>query len=409
MAKSLGSALMFITMTTVVATIVSGCATGLSAQKPAPISSPALVQPSPQNAQPVLVPAPVSVPVPALSWTDAASMGVRGRGWPAASFATPYDRLPASAQTKVREPLWKLSLDTAGLFVEFKTSATSLHADWRLRGDRFWMHHMPASGVSGLDLYIQTAGGWRWLATGIPKDPKRNMVELVTGLAPGVKHFRLYMPLYNGIESILIGVPHGQSLDGVGASRQASERVVTYGTSIVQGAVASRPGMAYAAQLGRLLDREVINLGFSGNCQMEPELIDLVAQIDAATYVIDCLPNMAPNIIEARTVQLVKHLLVKRPESRILLVDQYPYSDAHSRAARADLVSAKNAALQRAIALLKAEFGQTFEEGSQQRVRFVSLADLGAALQGDDSVDGIHPNDLGMSALAKRVAEALKN
>jgi lysophospholipase L1-like esterase len=135
----------------------------------------------------------------------------------------------------------------------------------------------------------------------------------------------------------------------------------------------------------------------------------LVAQIDAATYVIDCLPNMAPNIIEARTVQLVKHLLVKRPESRILLVDQYPYSDAHSRAARADLVAAKNAALQKAIALLKAEFGQSFEEGSQQRVRFVSLADLGAALQGDDSVDGIHPNDLGMSALAKRVAEALKN
>ena len=68
--------------------------------------------------------------------------------------------------------------------------------------------------------------------------------------------------------------------------------VVFYGTSIVQGGCASRPGMVHTAILGRRLNREAINLGFSGNGMMEPEVARLMAELDPALYVIDCIPNV---------------------------------------------------------------------------------------------------------------------
>ena len=59
--------------------------------------------------------------------------------------------------------------------------------------------------------------------------------------------------------------------------------------------------MTYVAQLGRRLDRPVINLGFSGLCHMEPALADLLAELDPAMFVIDCLPNMpAKEVAERR-------------------------------------------------------------------------------------------------------------
>ena len=39
--------------------------------------------------------------------------------------------------------------------------------------------------------------------------------------------------------------------------------------------------MAYTAILQRRLDREIINLGFSGSGKMEPEMADLISEIDA--------------------------------------------------------------------------------------------------------------------------------
>ena len=59
--------------------------------------------------------------------------------------------------------------------------------------------------------------------------------------------------------------------------------VLVYGTSIAQGGVASRPGLAWTALLERKLDRPVINLAFSGNGRLEPEVLDLIAgQVNAA-------------------------------------------------------------------------------------------------------------------------------
>lgn len=88
------------------------------------------------------------------------------------------------------------------------------------------------------------------------------------------------------------------------------------GTSILQGAVACRPGMSYTAILGyfpiffyfilikvnhitrRWLGTSFLNLGFSGNGQMQPEVVPYLAQLDPSAYIIDCLPNMDASLVK---------------------------------------------------------------------------------------------------------------
>ena len=102
---------------------------------------------------------------------------VEGQAWK--ETKAPFDRLPAKAEKKVRDAEWGLSRHSAGLCTRFETSATSIKARWTLTAARLEMPHMPATGVSGLDLYVKSEDGvWRWLAVGQPK-AQTNEVTLV--------------------------------------------------------------------------------------------------------------------------------------------------------------------------------------------------------------------------------------
>ncbi len=133
---------------------------------------------------------------------------------------------------------------------------------------------MPATAVSGLDLYVKTENGrWRWLSVGRPTKYPANSGELVKDLPAGKREYLLYLPLYNGVRSVELGLPKDSTLAKAGPwSSGISKPIVFYGTSITQGGCASRPGMVHTAILGRQLNCPVINLGFSGNGKMEPEM-----------------------------------------------------------------------------------------------------------------------------------------
>src|SRR5262249_28093654 len=174
----------------------------------------------------------------------------------------------------------------------FRSDATEVHARWTLTGKNLAMNHMPATGVSGLDLYAKSPQGkWQWLGVGRPT-AQTNTGVLAKGLpASGTRELLLYLPLYNGVSSVEIGLPKAAKLSKA-ALPAYRKPIVFYGTSITQGGCASRPGMVHTAILGRRLDWPVINLGFSGNGKMEVELAHLLAEIDAGAYVLDCLPNL---------------------------------------------------------------------------------------------------------------------
>jgi hypothetical protein len=318
-------------------------------------------------------------------WYEIRQFGVEGQGW--TEVASPYDRLPEKAQGVVRDAVWSLSRDSAGMAVRFETDATAIHARWTLTKPRLEMPHMPASGVSGLDLYAKDdQGTWRWVANGRPAG-QTSTVALADGLRPGRREYLLYLPLYNGVRSVEVGVPTANQIDQAPAyPAQRAKPIVFYGTSITHGASASRPGMVHTAILGRWYHRPVINLGFSGNGRMEAEVTALLTELDAAVYVIDCCPNLMGQQTAELTRPLVQQLRAARPEVPIVLVEDRRYTDAWIRGDKAERNDGNHAAL-------KAAYEDLIAAGVQH-LYYVA----GDPLLGDDNegaVDSSHPNDLG--------------
>lgn len=56
-------------------------------------------------------------------------------------------------------------------------------------------------------------------------------------------------------------------------------KIIVYGSSITQGASASRPGLAYPSQLSRSSGYQFINMGLSGNGKMELPVAKMLSQI----------------------------------------------------------------------------------------------------------------------------------
>lgn len=330
-------------------------------------------------------------------WYDIDLLGVEGRAW--TETKARFDRLPAKAEGAVRAAVWGLSRNSAGMLVRFQTDATTIHARWTLISSNLAMPHMPATGVSGLDLYARDAAGqWRWLAVGQPKQFPDNRVALVSGLPEGNREYCLYLPLYNGVSAVDIGLPKAAKMQRL--PRPADRKpLVFYGTSITQGGCASRPGMLHTAILGRRLDRPIINLGFSGNGKMEPEVTALLNELEVAVYVIDCLPNMLPEEVQQRVEPLVTTLRQAHPTTPILLVEDRNYTDSF-------LVASKRERNEKSQAELRAAFERLKDAG----VPALFYLD-GAKLLGDDgeaTVDSSHPTDLGFLRMADAFEPVLR-
>ncbi|GAB4151551.1 MAG: SGNH/GDSL hydrolase family protein [Planctomycetaceae bacterium] len=333
-----------------------------------------------------------------IAWYDIRQLGVEGQGWK--ETKSPYDRLPAKAEKLVRPPVWSLSRHSAGLCVRFESDATTIYARWTLTSNRLAMPHMPATGVSGLDLYVKTEKGqWRWLAVGRPTR-QTNSVTLVSGIPAGRREYLLYLPLYNGVSSVELGLPQNKSLyRAKPRDKQKRKPILFYGTSITQGGCASRTGMVHTAILGRRLNRPVINLGFSGNGRMEPEMARLYAELDPAVYVLDCLPNMDGKMVSQRVVPFVKILRKARPHTPILLVEDRSYANSFLVASRRKRNEENRKALRHAY--------ETLKKAGDKNLHYLEGEHL-LGSDGEGTVDSSHPTDLGFVRQADAFEKALR-
>lgn len=337
-------------------------------------------------------------------WSDPHAAGypvVQNQGF-TDEIGNTYDRLPGRAKKQVRDAVWHLAGQAVGLAVHFYSDAPVLTVRYGTAYAQA-LPHMPATGVSGLDLYaIDSDGNWQRCVTG--NYSFRDTVRFTwTGAEPGRYHrqgteYRLYLPLYNRVEWLEIGVPDSCSIEYIPVRRE--KPVVVYGTSIAQGACASRPGMAWTNILSRRLDYPVVNLGFSGNGRLEKEVTGLIAEIDAALYVFDCLPNLtglSDERLDSLIRQAVGQIRTSHPETPILLTEHAGGDPSYGNPEAAS----RNAALRRICEALSAE--------GVEDLYYLSCAEIG--LPEDAIVDYVHPSDLGMQleadAYEKKIREIL--
>lgn len=331
-------------------------------------------------------------------WVDASGLEVVGRGF---DDAAGYRRLPERFRAQVPQRVWELSGNSAGLVVRFATDATEVRARWTT--GPLLMNNLSPLAVRGLDLYTLQAGeggGWSYLGTARPKvwgTGTEHEHTVVTGLSvpDGLREMALYLPLYESVGTLEIGVPEEAVVERPRAAGFSGPPVVVYGTSITQGASASRPGLAFTAILGRMLEREVVNLGFSATGRLDPGMVGALAEIEVAAYVLDCQPNLRADEIEERTVAFVTALREARPEAPVVLVDNIIYPGTAERPALKRALDEKRAALRRAVDRIGPE-------------SVVLVAIEGDETAGEDeSADGIHPTDEGMRRHAARLHAAL--
>ncbi len=316
---------------------------------------------------------------------------IDGIGWQ--ETADNFTRLPLKFQPLVPPEVWRLSQNSAGLTLHFSTNAEKIYIRWKPKLDNH-MPHMTDIATKGFDLYARAESDVRWRWAGCSRTWQtgpRYQALLIDELSSATKYCRLYLPLYDGIDSVEIGVPDTAIIQSWRSEYKFPKPIVFYGTSITQGGCASRPGMTYPAIIGREIDAATINLGFSGNGKMEISLAEALAEIDAACYVIDCLPNLTPEMVAERVVPFVQTLRRSRPATPIILVSSVFYDNAWLKAPSREKIIRKNQNLR-----------QAYQELVQHKVPRLILVEPEKLekVTADGTVDGVHLTDLGFSRMA---------
>lgn len=307
---------------------------------------------------------------------------IEGTGVPESEKESPYDRLPASYKEKVRKPVWDLSKNSAGISLRFNSNSTSIKVKWALLNDTK-MNHMAETGIKGIDLYCKVKGIWTYVNTGRPT-AKENEASLISSLSPGEREYKLYLPLYDGTTKVEVGIDNGSMITRPAADKQLP--IVFYGTSILQGGCASRPGMVFTSIISRKLNVDCINFGFSGNGKMDPPIAELLSGIKASFYVIDCLPNMTAKQVTDSVIPLAKAIRTKNPKTPIVFVENVEYARAIFQADLKKSMIEKNQAL-------KTEFDKLVRGGMKDLVYISAAGSIGTDNEG--TVDGTHLTDLG--------------
>ena len=327
---------------------------------------------------------------------------ISGQAWPK-EVKSIYHRLPSKAQSNVKEGVWHLSMQAAGLSIRFWTNSHNIHVKYSVK-EIISFPHMSATGVSGLDLYSKSYNGeWLrcWGSYSIDKKSYYNFIidDNSDSYDNYGREYQLFLPLYNEVDTLEIGVNEESFFTALPLRKE--KPIVAYGTSICQGACATRPGMAWTNILERRLERPFINLGFSGIGRLDPELIDLMAEIDAKLYILDCLPNLNPD--KDNTLQLlldaVSKLKEKRPDVPVVLTAHIGYADEFTNNSSRDRYTRLNKELDSAFQKIQSE-GYT-------NVYLLKKEKLG--LNFDSYVDIIHPNDLGMVEYANAYEDLIRD
>lgn len=316
-------------------------------------------------------------------------------------YRLPYDRRD---DKKISDGVRFLSWHTSGGAIRFATDSDIIVLRVRLKPS--WDNPVqPRSGSAGFDLYYRNRDGSSvFVANAAPKpDEIKGNTSFERRLYKGegkMRPYILWLPLYSGIESLEIGLSPKARLIKPDAHRIANP-IVFYGSSITQGAAASRPSNNYTTRLARAVDAPLVNLGFSGNAKGELEMARILSEIKApAAFVYDYDHN-APTVKhlwdthEAFFKEFRKH----HPNTPVIILTSFDKWGGYSKERDRAIQNTYNNAVKR----------------GDKNVYFLNAHTFFDEVGGPSAIstDNCHPDDVGFFFMYKNVlpvlVEALKN
>ena len=308
-----------------------------------------------------------------------------------------FRRMPENVAASVSEGVLKLHTHTAGGRVRFSTDSPYVVIKAIMPSITHFAH-MPLTGTSGFDLYIDSPDGRQsiYYKTFVPPYHMTDGYESKHVFAEGGTHYvTINFPLYNALTDLYIGVAKDATL-GEGAPYRDLPPVVYYGSSITQGGCASRPGNAYQAMVARELQLDFVNLGFSGCGKAEEPMVRYLADMRMSAFVSDYDHN-APNVAYLRDTHQKMYDMIreKNPDLPYVMISRPDYF--HNER---DSISRRQVVV------------DTYHYAIAKGDRNVYYIDGGSIFRGpfEDccAVDGCHPSDLGFSKMAEAVTAILK-
>ena len=331
-------------------------------------------------------------------YTDAARFPVYGKI--SEQTNNRYERLPAHLEGVSRKEVWKIGLNSSGLYIRFRSNSTSIHAKWQslFNGDQ---NHMTDTGTRGLDLYALVDGEWRAVAPGRPSTKGVNSHAIIRNMTPEDREYMLYLSLYDGVKSLEIGIDEGAYIEQPAVKSPSQEKpIVMYGTSILQGGCASRPGMAHTNIIGRRLDKEVFNLGFSGNARLDLEIAELMATVkDPCVFILDYVPNSTEERIREAGEVFFRILREAHPHVPVIFVEDPIFPRTAFDTKLRDEVIGRNREQKALFKRLK--------KAGEKKIYYVEAEGM-IGEDGDGTVDGSHFTDLGNFRYVEHIMPVLR-
>ncbi|MGM9737480.1 MAG: SGNH/GDSL hydrolase N-terminal domain-containing protein [Candidatus Cryptobacteroides sp.] len=324
-------------------------------------------------------------------FTEASDLTLTGKLFP--DTPNPYHRIDTVKHKGFTKRENEQVRQSSGIAVSFRTNSTTISVK-ATYGYKQYASHVGGYASRGFDLYIKKDGRWVWAAAGcgpIDKEDGYNTV-LIKNMDGIMKECLLYLPLFSEEYSVQIGVQSGATIEKGDAPFR--HRVAIFGSSFTQGTSSSRPGMAYPAQFSRNTGIQLLSIGCSGNCKMQPQFADALAQApDIEAFIFDSFSNPTITEIQERLFPFIEKIQAAHPG--IPLIFQHTI---YRERRNFDLATDKNESDRiKVVDELMAEAVKKYKD-----VYFVTTTNA-TSPKHDTSVDGTHPGDYGYTLWAESI------
>lgn len=307
-----------------------------------------------------------------------------------------YRRLEKEFAETVSGGVLSHSANSSGGRVRFATDSRYLAIRIKHKNYDGGSPHLSRLNLLGVDLYIKNGEEEQYYTTFLPPVDCEDGYEGIRNFKDRrLREITLCLPIGIEVYEMEIGIEKGAELKEH-TPYKIERPIVFYGSSITNGYAASRPGNIYEGFISRALDCNFLDLGFSGSALGEPALAEYIADLDMTAFVLDYDHNAPDTEHLKRTHEpFFKAVRKKNPTLPIVIVSRPSVDLNDDECARRDVIL------------------NTYLNAKKAGDRNVCFVDgytfFPQECKNDCTVDGCHPNDLGMYFMAVRIRRALSD
>ena len=309
-----------------------------------------------------------------------------------------YHRLPTEVAAATSEGVSKLERESAGGRVRFSTDSPyiAIRATFKVVGRS---SHLTLLSSAGFDLYTDGEFGSRFIKEFRMPYDMTNYYENVINIGTSVmRTYTINFPVHSVITKLEVGLKPDAVL-GAPRAYKSFDPFVIYGSSIVHGTAATRPGLTYPAMISRDLNMDYKNVGFSGMAKGEEAMANWIATLPMSVFVCDYDHNTPTNEhLQNTHYRFYEIIREKNPDVPYIMVSRPDFWTMPREQ--------KNILIRRDI--IMSSYLKARALGDENVYFIDGISFFATTHQFDHTVDGCHPNDTGFVRMADSIGAVIK-